>query len=165
PTFIFVAALAVLREPIRGASAGITTSIEQMGSIGEGFRRVRAIGSLRRTWLAAFLFGAGTIPFPTLLNNFFHDVYHMGSASRGGISALYGVGGLVGVILAGWLTQRALNEDKPQRLSLINGLLVVEFGAGIALMAGAPWLGVSIAAAGMLSIGAFGFLPAYTALV
>ena len=165
PTFIFVAALAVLREPHRGSSAGITTSNEQMGSIGEGFRRVRAIRSLRRTWLAAFLFGAGTIPFPTLLNNFFHDVYHLGSASRGGVSALYGVGGLVGVVIAGLLTQRALNEGHARRLSLINGLMVVEFGLFIAVMAAAPWLGVSIAAAGLLSIGAFGFLPAYTSLV
>jgi len=165
PTFILAAALVVLREPDRGASAGIATTVEQMGSISEGFRRVRAIRSLRRTWLAAFLFGAGTLPFPTLLNNFFHDVYHLGSASRGGVSALYGIGGLVGVAFAGWLTQRALNEGRHPRLSLINGLMVVEFGVFIAVMAAAPWLIVSIVAAGFVSIGAFGFLPAYTSLV
>jgi branched-chain amino acid transport system ATP-binding protein len=165
PTFVFVALLVVLREPARGASAGVVTGVEQMGSIGEGFRRVKAIRSLRRTWFAAFLFGAGTIPFPTLLNNFFHDVYHFGPTSRGFVSALYGVGGLLGVVICATLTQRELTAGRPSRLSLINGLMVVEFGLFIAVMGGAPWVAVSVIAAGVLSIGAYGFLPAYTALV
>jgi len=165
PTFVFVALLALLREPERGASAGVISAAEQMTSIGEGFRRVKAIRTLRRTWMAAFLFGAGTIPFPTLLNNFFHDVYHFGPTSRGLVSALYGVGGLIGVTLCGYLSQRELAAGRASRLSLINGFLVIEFGLFTAVMAGAPWVGVSVVAAGVLSIGAYGFLPAYTALV
>ena len=165
PTFIFVVALVILKEPERGASAGVIAAAEQMGSIGEGFRRVKSIRALKRTWVAAFLFGAGTIPFPTLLNNFFHDVYHFGPTSRGLVSALYGIGGLIGVMLCGFFTQRELAAGRAPRLSLINGFMVVEFGAFMAVMAGAPWVGVSVAAAGILSIGAYGFLPAYTALV
>ncbi len=165
PTFVLALALVALHEPERGESQGLAAAGDSLGSIPEGFRRVRAISSLRRTWYAAFLFGAGTVPFATLLNNFFSDVYHLGPSTRGAISALYGVGGLVGAVLGGWLTQRALLSGRASRLSVFNGLMVIEFGVGIALMAGSPVLGLSIVAAAVLSIGAFGFLPAYTALV
>ncbi|HET7406345.1 MAG TPA: MFS transporter [Mycobacteriales bacterium] len=165
PTFVFVALLSVLREPARGASQGMSLGGEAMGSVTEGFRRVRAIGTLRRTWVAAFLFGAGTLPFPTLLNNFFHDVYRLGDTARGNVSALYGVGGLAGIALGAWLTQKAVTQGKLSRLPILNGFMVVEFALGIVVMAGSPALGGSVLGAGLLSIGAVGFLPAYTALV
>src|SRR5258708_3190856 len=76
PTFILAAiALTVLREPQRGASQGAVQESEEHPSILEGYRRMRAIASLRRTWIAAFLFGGATLPFITLLSNFFKDVY------------------------------------------------------------------------------------------
>ena len=43
--------------------------------------------------------------------------------------------------------------------------MIVEFGVGILIMAAAPVFPLSVAAATVLSIGAFGFLPAYTTLV
>ena len=166
PTFAlaFVAAT-VLREPVRGASQGLAAPSEEHGSILEGYRRVRAINSLRRTWGAAFLFGGGTIPFVTILSTFFKDVYHTGDTVRGLITALYGVGGLAGIVLGGWLTQRAMGRGRLRALPVINGLMIVEFGVGILLMAAAPAFVLSVAAATVLSIGAFGFLPAYTTLV
>ncbi|HET6794683.1 MAG TPA: MFS transporter, partial [Acidimicrobiales bacterium] len=166
PTFLFVGLMvARLREPARGASQGVAAAQEELGSISEGFRRVRAIRTLKRTWFAAFLFGAGTVPFATLLNNFYKDVFHMGDAARGAVSAIYGVGGLVGIILGGWLSQKAVTSGRSRQLSLVNGLMIVEFGVGVLLMSLIPNLGVSIAVAAILSIGAAGFLPAYTTLV
>ena len=166
PTFVlaFIAST-VLREPARGASQGLATATEEHGSILEGYRRVRAIDSLRRTWGAAFLFGGGTIPFVTILSTFFKDVYHTGDTVRGLITALYGIGGLAGIALGGWLTQRAMANGRLRWLPTINGLMIVEFGVGILLMAAAPAFVLSVAAATVLSIGAFGFLPAYTTLV
>lgn len=164
PTFVFVAWLSRLAEPTRGASMGLSFG-EPLRSVTEGFRRVKAIRSLRRTWMAAFLFGAGTLPLQTVLNNFFHDVYHLGDTARGNVSLLYGLGGLVGIIYGGRLTNRALNSGRIPQLARVSGYMVVSCGIGILIMSVAPFLGLSIAATAALTVGAFGFLPAYTTLV
>jgi ABC-type branched-subunit amino acid transport system ATPase component/predicted MFS family arabinose efflux permease len=168
PTFVLaVVARRALRDPERGAAQGVAGggSGEEHGSILEGYRRIRAIATLRRTWIAAFLFGGGTIPFITLLSNFFKDVYGTGDALRGVVTGLYGVGGLAGIVAGGVLTQRAMAAGRLRRLPLINGLMIVEFGAGILLMAATPVFALSVCAAIVLSIGGYGFLPAYTTLV
>ena len=154
-----------LREPVRGASQGLEAAREEHGSILEGYRRIRAVTTLRRIWGASFLIGGGTIPFVTILSTFFKDVYHTGDTVRGLLTALYGVGGLVGIVLGGWLTQRAMRRGRLRWLPVIHGLMIVEFGVGILVMAAAPVFALSAAAAAVLSIGAFGFLPAYTTLV
>ena len=164
PTFVFAFVLSRMREPERGASMGLTMG-QPMQSVREGFRRVRAIRSLRRTWVAAFLFGAGTLPLQTVLNNFFHDVYHMGDAARGNISLIYGLGGLFGIILGGRLTNKALAAGKVPQLAQITGYLVVSSGLSMMVMSVVPYLALSIAATAALTVGAFGFLPAYTTLV
>ena len=166
PTFaLVIVALALLKEPPRGATQGLSASSERQGTIGESFRRVRAIRTLRRIWVSAFLFGAGTVPFTTLLSTFFKDVYHQSDAARGAIATVYGVGGLIGIGLGGWLSQRAVRQGRPPRLAIINGVMILEFAAGVSLMAGLPVFALSVIAAGLLSVGAYGFLPAYTTLV
>ncbi|HEY3943457.1 MAG TPA: MFS transporter [Acidimicrobiales bacterium] len=166
PTFVFAGlARLLLHEPSRGVSQGVSAASARVGSLREGFRRVRAIPTLKRTWLASFLFGGGTIPFLTLLNTFFKDVYHLGDASRGLISALFGVGGLLGIVLGGVLTQRAVSRGQSRRTAVITGVMIVEFAAGMVVMASVPGLGVAVAAATLLSLGAFGFLPSYTTMV
>jgi ABC-type branched-subunit amino acid transport system ATPase component/predicted MFS family arabinose efflux permease len=164
PTLVFVALTRRLREPDRGASQGAVRA-EALGGIGEGFRRIRAIRTLQRTWTAAFLFGAGTIPFATLLSNFYNDVYHVGPFARGAIGAAYGVGGLFGIVGGGALTRRVVVRGRPELLAVINGLAVVEFGVFAFVMGVMPLLGLSLAAAVLLALGAAGFLPAYTTVV
>src|SRR5437660_1173081 len=68
PTFVFVALSFRLEEPVRGATAGARSEDDDDVSIAEAFRRLRAIRSLKRTWSAAFLFGAGVLPFLSYLN-------------------------------------------------------------------------------------------------
>jgi len=167
PTLALVVGVRVLlREPERGAVQGLSAGGgERERTIGESFRRIRAIRTLRRTWTAAFLFGAGTLPFSTLLSTFFKDVYHQGDAARGVIATVYGLGGLLGIGIGAWLSQRVVRTGELRKLALINGLMILEFAVGIVLMAGVPVFAVSVIAAGLLSIGAFGFLPAYTTLV
>ena len=166
PTFVLAAMVRrTLREPERGAAQGVAGAGEEHGSILEGYRRLRAIPSLRRTWIAAFLFGGGTIPFLTLLSNFFRDVYGSGDAVRGVLTGLYGLGGLAGIVAGGFLTQRAMLRGRLRSLPLINGLMIVEFGVGILLMAVAPVFALSVGAAILLSVGGYGYLPAYTTLV
>jgi MFS family permease len=165
PTFIFVFFLYALTEPKRGASMGYSLGDAPVTSVRQGFRRVKEIRALRRTWVAAFLFGAGTIPLPTLLNNFFAGVYHIGDTGRGLISLFYGVGGLAGILLGGRLSARMLNRGKIKTLPVVCGLLIVECGAGIALVGAFPLLAISVGATFVATIGASGLLPAYTTQV
>ena len=138
PTFVLAAVVMRLKEPARGQSLGLVQPDEERTSMSEAFRRLRAVRSLRRTWLAAAFFGAGTASFSTYLSLFFNDVYHVKPAARGYIAALFGVVGLVGLAVGGKLSQDQVRADRPQRLPVINGLMIIEFAIGIFLMAIAP---------------------------
>lgn len=165
PTFALVACLGFLREPQRGASFGLTAGTSDSPSIREGFREVRAIRTLRRSWLAAFVFGAGTLPFLTVVSDFFKDVYHLGDTARGGISALLGIGGLIGIAIGGRATSRALTALRLERLPVVSGILIMSFGGFALLLAVVPSLVFAVFVSALVTIGAFGFLPAYTTLV
>jgi MFS family permease len=126
---------------------------------------VRAIRSLRRGWISAFLFGAGIIPLATLVSDFFHDVYHIGPTSRGSIAAFVGLFGLTGIILGGVIAQRLMTSNRLDRFPILSGVAVMEFGVFTLVMANAPDLWGSVAAACVLAVGAVGFLPAYITFV
>jgi MFS family permease len=176
PTFICAAVLMrALKEPPRRpviptgadlpALPGMGGSVRFEGTIRDGFKGVRSIRTLRRTWVSAFLFGAGTIPLATLVSDFFHDVYHVDATSRGGIGALLGLFGLMGIVLGGLVAQRLLASQRTDRFPIFSGLCVTEFGLFAFLMANVHSLAWSIAAACALAIGAIGFLPTYAIFV
>jgi branched-chain amino acid transport system ATP-binding protein len=165
PALVGVWMLAKLRDPGRGASLGLALEREERTSFWEGFRRVKAVRSLRRTWWAAAFFGGGVIAFLNLASVYFKDVYHYGPFARGVVFVLYGVGGLIGTVAGGWLVNRALRSRRPELLPVINGLMVVEFGVGIVLMGLMPWVGGAVAMIVVLSLGASGFNPAYSAMI
>jgi branched-chain amino acid transport system ATP-binding protein len=165
PALVGVWMLAKLTDPGRGASIGITLGNEERTSFSEGFRRVKAVRSLRRTWWAAAFFGGGVVAFLNLASVYFKDVYHYGPFARGVVFVLYGVGGLIGTVAGGWLVNRALRAKRPDLLPVINGLMVVEFGIGIVLMGLMPWVGGAVFMIVVLSVGASGFNPAYSAMI
>ncbi|HET6811818.1 MAG TPA: MFS transporter [Acidimicrobiales bacterium] len=165
PTFVFVLLLRLLHEPPRGMSLGMSLSGTGNLTLMEGYRRVRAIRTARRTWTAAFLFGAGTLPFLTLLSTFFKDVYHYGDTRRGEVAVLYGLAGLAGVALGGGVTQRLVGSHRFRLLPVANAAFIVEFAAGIVVMAATHNVVVSIVGAGLVGLGGVGFLPIYTTLV
>jgi ABC-type branched-subunit amino acid transport system ATPase component/predicted MFS family arabinose efflux permease len=165
PALVGVWMLGKITDPGRGASLGLTLANEERASFAEGFRRNKAVRSLRRTWWAAAFFGGGAIYFVNLQGVFFKDLYHYGPFARGAIYVLYGVGGLAGTIVGGVLVQRRLARDQPEALPLINGLMVVEFGLAIVVMGLLPWAGGSIAALFLVGIGFGGFAPAYNAMI
>jgi MFS family permease len=176
PTFICAAVLIrTLTEPPRrpvipsenavAAVPGMAAPVRFEGTIRDGFKGVRSIRTLRRSWIAAFLFGGGTIPLATLVSDFFHDVYHVGATSRGGIGALLGLFGLSGIVLGGVVAQRILASGRPERFPLFSGLCITEFGVFAFVMANVHSLAGSIAAACVLAVGAIGFLPTYAIFV
>src|SRR3954466_2515332 len=165
PALVGVWMLGRMRDPGRGASIGLALDHEERTSFAEGFRRNKAVRSLRRTWWAAAFFGGGVIAFLNLASVYFKDIYHYGPFARGVVFVLYGVGGLIGTIVGGWLVNRALRAKRPELLPVINGLMVVEFGVGIVLMGLMPWVGGAVFMIVVLSLGASGFNPAYSAMI
>jgi ABC-type branched-subunit amino acid transport system ATPase component/predicted MFS family arabinose efflux permease len=165
PAVLGVWVLGLMKDPGRGASIGLQLDDEERSSFWEGFRRVKAVRSLKRTWWAATFFGGGVVAFASLQNVFFKDVYHFNTAERGATTVVFGLGGLVGTIIGGRLIQVRLRAQRPDLLPVINGLMVIEFGVGIMLMGLLPWVGGAIFALFVLSIGAAGFAPAYNAMI
>jgi len=165
PAGIGVVLMGRLHEPSRGASIGLSVEHEERASFAEGFRRVKAVRSLRRTWWAAAFFGGGAVAFRPLSNIFFKDVYHYGAAARGGVAAIFGVGGLVGIIVGGRVVQTRLRRGQPELLPVINGVAVVVFGAGVLLMGLMPFSLGSAAMLFFVGAGASAFLPAYNAMI
>jgi MFS family permease len=165
PTFILAFMLTSQKEPERGASFGLSMAGEDKPSIREAFKRIRAIRSLRRTWVSAFLFGSGTLPFATFLNQYLKHVFHLKPTGRGVVTAVFGGAGAVGLALATRAVGQYTMKYGLKALPIVSGGMVATLGVGILMMAGAPniWLaGVCCVVAG---IGATGFLPAYLTMV
>ena len=168
PVIVMVFVLGRLRDPGRGASQGLAEQLarnEERASFWEGFRRLKAVRSLRRTWWAATFFGGGVVAFLSLQSIFFKDVYHFGTGARGLVTLLYGVSGLIGTIIGGRYVQRFLRETKPHLLPVVNGLMVVEFGVGVVFMGLLPNRWVAVVMLGVAAFGAAGFAPAYNAMI
>jgi branched-chain amino acid transport system ATP-binding protein len=164
PTFVLAAMLTTLKEPSRGATVGAVT-MEKPPSFGEAFRRIRAIRSLRRTWVAAFFFGSGTLPFATFLNLYLKHVFDLSSFNRGLITAVFGGAGALGLLLSTRAVTQLTAKYGLKTLPLVNGGMVVLFGVGVFLMAIAPHVLLATLFAVVAGIGATGFLPPYLTMV
>lgn len=164
PTIVLVLLATRLREPERGAT--LETRIDEPPiPFGEAFRRLRAVRSLRRTWLAAFLFGCGDISFGSFLSLFYSEIYRVGPAGRGWIQSLYSVGNMVGLFVGARFAGKAFREQRRELLILIAALFVIWFGAGIFLMAVTPVMILSLVVVFVVAIGASGYLPPYLTVV
>ncbi|HET6874184.1 MAG TPA: MFS transporter [Acidimicrobiales bacterium] len=168
PVMVAVIVLGRLKDPGRGASIGIASQLaknEERSSFWEGFRRLKAIRSLRRTWWAATFFGGGVVAFANLQSIFFKDVYHFSTSARGNLTTLFGLGGLIGTIVGGAYVQRRMAAGKPELLPVINGAMVIEFGLCMVLMGIAPNRWLAVGALCLLAVGAAGYAPAYQAMI
>ncbi len=168
PTFLFLFFSLRLTEPKRGAHVAVdnvlsetATAVVQTFKFGEAYRRLKSIQSLKRTWIAAFFFGAGVIPLASFLSLFFDEVYGMGPFGRGMMVLLRGAGGAVGLVIGSRIARRLQAEDQMNRMPIVVGLMIIQFAAGMVLMAVTPWMVGSIFFAFFLAIGASGFLPPY----
>jgi len=165
PTLVMVVVMAGLREPARGESLALSLPHEELPTVGEGYRRVRSIFTLRRTWVAAFLFGGATVPFDNLLSLYLDEVFHMSAAARGVVTGVFGVCGLGGIVIGGLFARQVMKRDRADLLPVVIAGMGIEFAIGITLMAVAPTRVLAIGAIMLLSIGYSGFLPAYQTLV
>jgi MFS family permease len=165
PTFVLAFMLLSQKEPARGAMFGLASGDAQTPSMREAFRRIRAVRSLRRTWVSAFLFGSGTLPFAVFLNQYLDHVFDAAPVSRGFVTAVFGGAGAVGLALATRFVGQYTAKYGFKALPLVSGGMVALLGVGILLMAGAPNIWISALFAVVAGIGATGFLPAYLTMV
>ena len=162
PTLVFALLLLRFREPARGESMGLAMRREDATGIIRSFRRLAAISSIRRTWASALFFGAGLVVLVSLLSLYFQDVWRYGPALRGGISALFGLGGLGGLVLGGHLGRQAVAGDRVQRLPVIVTLMfLVGLAGGMFLLAAATSGAMAVAAVVIIAVGYGGWGPAY----
>jgi MFS family permease len=165
PTFLLVALLYRVSEPGRFGAAVTEAVPVKISSIRDNFTSIRSIPTLRRIWVAAFIFGAGTLPLATLASTFFHDVYHLGSEERGWIIALIGMAALIGIVGGGAVNKRKMDAGHPGALAVMIGIGAGEAGIFALAMALAPKLWMSILAAFLLGLGGGIIQPAYTTIV
>jgi branched-chain amino acid transport system ATP-binding protein len=167
PTLLLLLASFRLKEPVRGGTVDPENAAKpsELFKFGEAFRRLRAIHSLRRTWVSAFFFGAGVIPLASFMSLFFEDIYGMGPFGRGSMVMLRGAGGAVGLVIGSILTRRFQQSDRLHLLPIVTSLMVMQFAFGLVGMALSPWLAGSVFFSFLLSIGASGFLPPYLTTV
>ena len=108
PTLVFALLLLRQPEPARGASLGLALRGEDAPGVIRSFKTLARLRSMRRVWASAVFFGAGLVVLASLVNLYFQDVWHYGPATRGWISALFGLGGLGGLVLGGHLGRQAV---------------------------------------------------------
>ena len=98
----------------------------------------------------------------SLLSLYFQDVWGYGPATRGAISALFGLGGLGGLLLGGHLGRQAVAADRPERLPVIVGItFLVGLAGGMLLLAGAVSGAMAVVAVLICAIAYGGWGPAY----
>ncbi|HEY1826389.1 MAG TPA: MFS transporter [Acidimicrobiales bacterium] len=171
PTFVLAFSLRLLREPkhqapVEGVDGAVDVAVTpRSGTMRESFREIRQARTIRRMWWGAFILGGASAPMSTLVSTFFKDVYHVGSFGRGAIISVVGVGGVIGLVTSGAMSQRLLAADRGRAMPTVAGLSAVVFAAFVLLFAAVPLLWMAIVAVGLAGIGLGGFLPPYTTIV
>ena len=166
PTFIAAVFILRLQEPARGAS--INRSLAQQAEAAgeripfwEGVRRLSAIRTFKRSWVAAFLLGGPVIAIVAFFAFFFENVYGVENAGpwgRGGITSIYAVGLLVGTIFWGRVSDRTIMSFDITRLARLAGLALGTSTAAMFLTAVSPFLWMSIFFVFFVGVTAGGFL-------
>ena len=135
---IGVYAIFRLREPIRGYFERIAVGLgdddarieEEPVSIGEGFRRVLAVRTLRRGLIASIWGSAGGAIFGLLVPFFLADEYGLGPLERTLLFVPATIVGLVGFYLGGGLID-FFSMRKPANVLLVAGLFGVIEAIGL----------------------------------
>jgi ABC-type branched-subunit amino acid transport system ATPase component/predicted MFS family arabinose efflux permease len=165
PTVVVIGFLSRLKEPLRGETvdAELALEAERAGErvpLGEAFRSLAAIRSLKRTWVAAFFLGAAVIPITTFFSFFYEQVYDVlnpGPWGRAGIIAIYAGGAVVGLLLGFRLSHAAITAGRLPRLATLAGGTLVATGGALLAMSVAPVLWLSIVFTFLVGVAGAGF--------
>lgn len=164
PTIPLVLALRRIPEPAPVHDAG--TGRPPHIPVRAAFRTLRGIRTLRRIWVAAFVFGTAAVPAAVFLALFFEHVYDFGAVARGGIQVVFGVGTMVGLVVGARMAGRPEGRDGGwRRVAGHAGRWLAVAAVGLLLTAASPWALGSTAALFVIGFGIGGFQPPYLSLV
>jgi branched-chain amino acid transport system ATP-binding protein len=171
---VIVAAYALLRlrEPVRGYFERRTLGVadaearveDEPPSMGESFRIIFGIRTLRRLFMASILSSTGAVMIATFQGLFLFQEYQLDVGQRGDLAALTSLFILPGVYLGGGLTDSLLRR-RPSKVLTVFGVfgIVASFSALVLPLRPPLWvLYVSLSVFGF--VGAL-FGPAVTALL
>jgi MFS family permease len=165
PTFILLALLLRLTEPVRGESAGMSEQCAEPMSFGDARRSLFAVRTLRRCWLGGFLLGVAFIANAQLLSLFFEHVHHFGPFGRGVVQFAYGAGMVAGIIAGARAAGRATVSGRFERLTVVIAVSFLMGAAALLGMALAPWAAAAVLLVFVLGVGLGVYQPAYYPLV
>ena len=132
-------------EPAReGTAAGDAAAVDGRSSIAAGFSQIFASGILSLLFWATMLSFMGYGAFDPLESLFYRDVLRVGAEWMGWLSALAGVGGIAGALLAGMIPARHVN---------VRSLLVVLALTGFGSLVYVGTSYVAVACVGQLTLG------------
>ena len=162
---IGILCLVKLREPVRGymerralgASEDVARVEEEPVSLGEAWRTVWGIRTVRRLFIAASLGSGGTLIFGQFFGFFLAEQYGLNAFERGIIGSFSGVFALVGAFLGGGIVD-SLTVRRPSRVLVFDGVVGVIGAFACILVA----LGLPLPILVMLFC-AFGFVGGITA--
>jgi len=166
PTALMVIVALRLREPVRGhyeraamgASEDAIATEDVPPSFAESWRIVWNVGTLRRIFFALPFIATAFVGLGEMSNLFYAQVFHVGTADRGYLSAALAPAQLIGLLIGTPIATRLLAKGASQIPRFVAGvsLAVAAAWAGFAL---SPNLGVAIAMNAILVAGAVLITP------
>ncbi|GLZ31545.1 hypothetical protein Lesp02_37330 [Lentzea sp. NBRC 105346] len=138
PTFVIALLGLRLSEPVRGGTMGIKTATPAVG-FREACRQLFAVRTLRGLWVGALLLGMLIIPLRQLQSLLFEQRFGYGPVGRGTILALGGFGLIAGIIVGGYLAERAVSRGNIRGLGFVVGATIAIVALTQSGMVVMPW--------------------------
>lgn len=171
PTFVLLARMARLREPLRGETLDPDAArlAEAQGPKPPGYlqatRSLVRIRTLRRLWVGFVILGMAGLALGQLLSLFFEQVYGFGPAARGLMSFLYGAGQVGGMLIGGALGSKLAARNDVAGLMKLAAAGLGTIAVSVTAMGVAPWAIVSALASMVLAGGVGLLLPTLPVLI
>ncbi len=172
PTLIFVLLALRLREPVRGAherrAAGASAESQQIEedapNLGEAWRILYGVKTLRRIWYAIPFLTAATLGLPFLLSIYYEQNFGLDEAQRGFIAAFAEPVQIAALFIGVPIANRLLLRDPGLvlRFVAVIGALI---SGGWLLLASAPNLATAVAANMIISSFAALLVPGIFAIL
>ncbi len=163
PTLVVIAFVAKLPHPPRGGQIDMDLALAAEAKahkipLGEGWRRLSAIPTLKRTWWAAFFLGAAVVPITSFISFFFENVYDITTNfGRSAILTFFGFGSIIGINLGARYATKALAGLDLPKLSVYGGRSLIAGAACLVGMALSPWIGLSMVFLFLVGVVSVGF--------
>jgi MFS family permease len=148
PTIVLTFGLTRLKDPGRRGS-----DIRSPISLPRAVARLAKFGSFPRLWVAAIFLGGASFGIFGLASLYFERIFDLGPKGRGLVQFLIGTGWFVGVIIGGWLANRATISGRYRPLVQLAATSFLLIGIAASALAVAPHVNVAFVLVTILALG------------